>query len=89
MATTTTSQAPLYGAIGGAVLGAGAGAFASPSKPKRVLWGLGGFLLGAIAGGVGGTLYRGATASAPATTGAGALPSAHVQINAQLQPQSA
>lgn len=49
---------PVYVAIGGGVVGGAAGAFMAPTVPGRILWGGGGLLIGALAGGLGTSLVQ-------------------------------
>jgi hypothetical protein len=52
------NKMPVYVAIGGGVVGGAAGAFMAPTVPGRILWGGGGLLIGALAGGLGTSLVQ-------------------------------
>ena len=72
----------VYAALGGAALGALAGAAYGSGKggSGQILYGMGGLILGAVAGGAAGSLIKEAaapntTTSAPPSVGAGALQS--------------
>ena len=57
MSEKTKSKLPIYVAIGGGVVGGVAGAFMGTAA-SRVIWGGGGLLIGALAGGLGTSLVQ-------------------------------
>jgi hypothetical protein len=68
-------QTTAIAALVGAAIGGVGGAMVAGEKGKRVLYSLGGVVIGAAAGGIAATLTKQATTTPPATTtGAGALP---------------